>query len=280
MSPLGAWAAARAAADYVQDRSRFRPSVGIVLGSGLGQLADQVAGDVSISYVDIPGFVPSTVEGHAGRLVLGRVAGTEVCVLQGRLHYYEGYSPTEITHPVRMLQLMGVQTLILTNAAGGLHPEWQAGDLMAITDHINLVGMGGVSPLRGPNDERLGPRFPELSDAYDAQLLDLARAEARAQALALREGVYAAVSGPNYETPAEVRYLRSIGADAVGMSTVPEVIVARHASMRVLAVSLISNIALDSRRAVSENLHEHVLQAGHDWAPRMASLLEGVLRHI
>ncbi|MCD6519424.1 MAG: purine-nucleoside phosphorylase, partial [Anaerolineae bacterium] len=234
-----------------------------------------------IPYTQIPHFPRSTVEGHSGRLVLGWLGGMQVLMMQGRAHYYEGYSLAQITLPIRAMQMMGIDILIVTNAAGGLRKDFQPGDLMAIVDHLNLVGMAGHNPLRGPNDERFGPRFPDMSRAYDPELLDLLRAEAKEQNIPLREGIYAMVAGPSFETPAEVRFLRSIGADAVGMSTVPEVIVARHGGMRVLGISLISNIAQDSLHPTGEGpSHKEVLQAGRRAVPRLASLLEGFLRRL
>jgi purine-nucleoside phosphorylase len=215
-------------------------------------------------------------------LVIGFLGGVCVCVMQGRVHYYEGYTLAEVTMPIRAMRLLGIQTLLLTNAAGGIRADLRVGDLMALTDHINLPGLVGNHPLRGPNEERFGPRFPAMSNAYDPGLLELARAEARAQGIALQEGVYVMVSGPSYETPAEIRFLRAIGADAVGMSTAPEVVSARHAGMRVLAISLISNIALDTppAQASVEATHNEVLEAGQLAGPRLGALLEGVLRRL
>ncbi|MCD6303252.1 MAG: purine-nucleoside phosphorylase, partial [Anaerolineae bacterium] len=234
------------AAEYVRSRISIRPKAGLILGSGLNALAEHVQEPVVIPYADIPNLAVSTVSGHAGRLVVGMLADYPSAVLQGRVHYYEGYTPAEITRPVRLLKLLGVETLIITNAAGAVSHHLAVGDLMAIIDHINLPGLAGHHPLRGPNDETLGPRFPEMTVAYDRHLLAIAHQSARQHQIALKEGVYAMVAGPSFETPAEVRYLRTIGADAVGMSTVPEVIVARHAGIRVLAISLITNVAVDS----------------------------------
>ena len=273
---------ARESAGYIQKHCRYEPSVGLVLGSGLGTLADRVKAADIIPYGDIPHFVTSTVEGHAGRMVLGRLGRSQVCLLQGRLHYYEGYSPAEITLPIRVMQALGVRILIVTNAAGGLRPDLEAGDLMAITDQINFVGMAGHSPLRGGNDDSLGPRFPDMARAYDPDLLDLAREQATELGISLQEGVYVMVAGPNFETPAEVRLLRILGADAVGMSTVPEVIVARHGGMRVLGISLISNVAIDAFREQPrhESSHQEVLAAGQRAVPSLAALLEAILQHL
>jgi purine-nucleoside phosphorylase len=206
--------------------------VGLILGSAESQEA-AVDADV-IPYQQIPGFPESTVEGHIGRLVVGRLAGVPVIIMQGRAHFYEGYSMQEVVFPVRVMQVMGVHTLVVTNAAGGINPAFQAGDLMLITDHINLIGMSGANPLYGPNDPMLGPRFPDMSQAYDPDLRRLAQEAARERAIPLREGVYVGLAGPSFETPADIRFLRIIGADAVGMSTVPEVTVARHGGIRVL----------------------------------------------
>jgi purine-nucleoside phosphorylase len=263
----------------IRARSRRRPTVGLILGSGLGALADQVGAADAIPYGDIPHFPRSTVAGHSGRLLLGRLGRAEVLLMQGRVHFYEGYTPAEITLPVRAMQQMGIDTLIVTNAAGGVNASYQAGDLMAISDHLNLAGMAGNNPLRGPNDERWGPRFPGMSRAYDPALLQSLAAVASSQGVRLHQGVYAMVAGPNFETPAEVRMLRGLGADAVGMSTVPEVIVARHSGLRVLGISMISNVAID--RFVDDisllPTHEEVLAAGASTVPVLARLIEGLL---
>ena len=266
------------AAEMVRARTRYRPQVGLILGSGLGPLAERVLVPDIIPYEDIPYFPRSTVAGHSGRLVLGHLGGIEVLMMQGRVHYYEGYSPAEITFPIRIMQVMGVRTLIVTNAAGGIRPGFKAGDLMAIADHINLAGMAGHNPLCGPNDSSFGPRFPNMTCAYDPGLLDLLGVEAKAQNVSIQTGVYAMVGGPSFETPAEVRFLRSIGADAVGMSTAPEVTVARHGGMRVLGISLITNIAIDSLvQPMEETSHDQVLEVGRQAAPTLAALVEGVL---
>ncbi len=263
---------------YIQTQSQVRPLVGLVLGSGLNTLAERVQQPDIISYEKIPHFPRSTVPGHSGRLILGHLNGAPVIIMQGRAHYYEGYSAAEITLPIRAMQLLGVRVLILTNAAGGIRRDLRAGDLMMLTDHINVMGFAGHNPLRGPNDDTLGPRFPDMSHAYDPELMAWMREEARNRNITLNEGVYAMVAGPSFETPAEIRYLRAIGADAVGMSTVPEVIVARHGGIRVLGISLISNIAVDSTTATSEETsHEQVLEAGKRAVPLLASLIEGLI---
>lgn len=219
----------------------FAPKVGLILGSGLGAFADSLTKSVSIPYADLPDFPRSSVVGHAGKLVLGFHDGTlPVVTMQGRVHSYEGYAPWQVGFPARVLCRLGVKALVVTNAAGGINTGFAVGDLMAITDHLNL---SGSNPLVGPNDEALGPRFPDMSHAYDPGFLDLLRAAAKAEQVALREGVYVSLSGPSYETPAEIRMLRTLGADAVGMSTVPEVIVAAHMGVKVTGISCITNLA-------------------------------------
>ena len=255
-----------------------RPRVGLVLGSGLGALAEAVERADVIPYSDIPYFPPATVEGHAGRLVIGILEGQSVIVMQGRSHYYEGCSMQQVTLPVRVMQLLGVEILIVTNAAGGLSPEFRPGDLMLIADHINLIGMAGLSPLRGPNDPTLGPRFPDMSEAYDAGLRELALRVAAERNIKLHQGVYICLAGPSFETPADLRFLRKIGADAVGMSTVPEVTVARHGGIKVLGVSGISNVAAIEPGSTPPTTHEEVLQAGPVIVPKLMTLIRGVLK--
>jgi purine-nucleoside phosphorylase len=266
----------------VRGVTRYRPRVALILGTGLSSLAQRVAQPDILPYSEIPHFAVSTVAGHAGRLVLGRMDGMDVVMMQGRIHHYEGYAPAQTTFPVRVMRALGAKVLIVTNAAGGLGVGFHSGDLMAILDHINLVGLAGLNPLCGPNDDRLGPRFPDMSPAYDLDLLDIVRAEAKARGLTLREGVYAMVGGPSFETPAEVRFLRAIGADAVGMSTAPEVVVARHSGMRVLGLSLITNVATDTlaRSQQEETTHEQVLATGERAVPMLVGLVEGVLGRI
>lgn len=270
------------AAAYLQMRTSYRPYVGLVLGSGFSGIAERALAPQTFPFEEIPHFVKPSVPGHSGRLVFGQYGGLEVVMMQGRVHYYEGHSAAEITFPIRVLRALGAEVLIVTNAAGGVRQGMRPGDIMAIVDHINLIGLAGHNPLCGPNDDRLGPRFPDMSPAYDPDLLDLLRAEARAQRINLIEGVYAMVSGPSFETPAEVRFLRAIGADAVGMSTAPEVVVARHGGMRVLGISLITNVAPDSlaRRKEEETTHEQVLAAGERAMPILAQLMEGVLKRL
>jgi purine-nucleoside phosphorylase len=227
-----------AAARVVEARFGVRPHIALILGTGLGGLADAISVGASIGYEDIPQFPLSTVESHAGRLLCGTLGGKTVVAMQGRFHRYEGYSLQQVTFPVRVLRALGAEILIVSNACGGMRPDWAPGDVMAINDHINLLG---DSPLAGPNDDTLGPRFPDMSAPYDAGLRELAHAVARGRGITLREGVYVAVPGPNLETRAEYRWLRGIGADVVGMSTVPEVIVAVHGGMRVLGLSIITD---------------------------------------
>ncbi len=229
------------AAAVVRGRTRLEPEVGIILGTGLGGLADEISVDASIPYESLPGFPLSTVESHAGRLLLGRMGKRPVVAMQGRFHRYEGYGLAEVTFPVRVMRALGAQTLVVSNACGGMNPLWQPGDLVLLSDHINLLG---DNPLIGANDDRLGPRFPDMSDPYDAELRALTRTLAADLGIRLREGVYVAVPGPNLETRAEYRMLRAMGADVVGMSTVPEVIVASHAGMRTVGISIITDQCL------------------------------------
>jgi purine-nucleoside phosphorylase len=266
------YAEIKAAAEYVRHKLGTQPSVGLILGSGLSSLADDVASPSIIPYDEIPYFPASSVKGHAGRLVVGNLAGQSVLVMQGRAHFYEGHSMHKVTLPVRMMQALGIDTLIVTNASGGLNPGFSAGDLMLITDHINFVGMAGHHPLLGTNEETLGPRFPDMSQTYDPALMELARQVSRREDIPLREGVYIYLSGPSFETPAEIRALRILGADAVGMSTVPEVTVARHGGLRILGVS---GITPDQ-----QTTHTEVLETGKLIAPRLIKLLRGVLEQL
>ncbi|WP_339166388.1 purine-nucleoside phosphorylase [Paenibacillus sp. FSL R5-0341] len=228
------------AASYIQSKSSIKPEVGLILGSGLGVLAELIEDGVSIAYQDIPYFPVSTVEGHEGELLVGTIKGRPVVMMKGRFHMYEGYGPELTAFPVRVMKELGVSSLLVTNAAGGVNTSYEAGDLMLISDHLNLTGK---NPLIGPNDAALGVRFPDLSEAYSRRLRALAKDTAASQGFNVREGVYAGMLGPNYETPAEIKMLRTLGADAVGMSTVSEVIVARHAGLEVLGISCISNMA-------------------------------------
>jgi len=262
----------------IQARTSYRPRVSIILGSGLNSLADSVDKPDVIPFGDLPHFPVSTVLGHAGRLVVGTLEGQTVFVMQGRIHFYEGYSMAQVTLPVRVMQRLGIKILIVTNAAGGVNPTFTPGDVMLITDNLNLIGMTGQNPLIGPNIDELGPRFPDMSQAYDRALCDLTRGTARKENIVLHEGVYAGLSGPSFESPADLRFLRVIGADSVGMSTVPEVIIARHGGMRVLGLSGISNKAnLDGSTITT---HEEVMEAGKLITPKMEKLIRGVLRQL
>ncbi|HWQ14748.1 MAG TPA: purine-nucleoside phosphorylase [Roseiflexaceae bacterium] len=265
------------AREAIAARARLAPRVGLVLGSGLGALADELADAEVVPYAEIPGFPRSTVPGHRGELAIGTLAGQPAAVMRGRFHFYEGYTMQQVTFPLRLLRALGCATLLVTNAAGGLHRDWAVGDLMRITDHIFMPGMAGLHPLRGPNDERLGPRFPAIVGAYDAELGALAHAVADAQGTTLRDGVYMMVAGPSFESAAELRMARALGADVVGMSTAPEVVVARHMGMRVLGISLVTNLALPDGPPAN---HEEVLEAGEAAKPRFSALIKGVLARL
>lgn len=265
-------------ANAIQAKVDVRPGVGLVLGSGLAAVAAAIESPIQIRTDELQGWPGSTVEGHAGKLVIGKLEGQSACVVQGRVHFYEGRSMSRLAVPVRVLQRLGAGVLIVTNAAGGVNQSYTPGDVMLITDHINLPGMCGHSPLLGPNLDELGPRFPDMSQAYDRQLQEIAREVAAEMGIELREGVYFCLAGPAFETPAELRFLKANGADAVGMSTAPEVTVARHGGMRVLGFSGISNkTSLDGDRAAS---HEEVLQAGKITAPKLVRLIKGVLARL
>jgi purine-nucleoside phosphorylase len=266
------------AARFIRSRTSQQAEVGLILGSGLNPLAEAVESADAIPYAEIPHFPKPTVEGHRGRLVVGRLGGVPVLIMQGRVHFYEGYSMQQVVFPVRVMQVMGIETVIVTNAAGGINPAFHAGELMLITDHINLIGMTGSNPLFGPNDPTLGPRFPDMSQAYDPYLGRLAQEVAEEEDIPLRQGVYVGLAGPSFETPADIRFLRMIGADAVGMSTVPEVTVARHGGQRVLGISSIANVA--ATEPGQETSHEEVLAAGQQIVPRLVALVQGVLARL
>jgi purine-nucleoside phosphorylase len=262
-------------AQGIKSKIKSQPHIGMILGTGLGGLAQAIQNATLIPYRELPDWPISTVIGHSGQLVIGELEGKAVLTMQGRVHYYEGYTMQQVTLPVRVMQRMGINILIVTNAAGAIHPDFVPGDVMLITDNLNLAGMSGLNPLIGPNLDELGPRFPDMSQAYDRQLCDLARKVARQQNCTLREGVYTGLSGPSFESPADLRFLRFAGADAVGMSTVSEVIVARHGGTRVLGFSGISNKAnLDGNTITS---HEEVLDAGRLIVPKLEMLIRGVL---
>jgi len=260
------------AARIIRSRTTVEPRIAVVLGSGLGGFADDFEDAVGIPYEDIPGFVRSTAQGHAGRLVIGNVDGIPVLAMQGRVHYYEGYSLEEVTFAIRTFGLLDIKTLVLTNAAGGINVALTQGALMVISDHVNLMG---VNPLIGPNDERFGPRFPDMSSVYAAELQELVVEEARAIGVEVRRGIYGALSGPSYETPAEIHLLRNLGADAVGMSTVPEAIVARHMNLEVLGISCITNMAAGiSDEPIN---HEDVMATGDRVRATFTELLRKVI---
>src|SRR6266849_10528512 len=260
----------------VQSRSSLKPDVGVILGSGLGDLAVEVQDATAIPYEEIPHFLRSTVVGHAGRLLIGKLENVPVVVMQGRFHFYEGYTMQALTLPVRVMRMLGAHMLIVTNAAGGLNAAYRPGDFMLIRDHINIPGLAGANPLIGPNDQRLGERFPPLAGAYDPALRGLARSIAATQpGTTLHEGVYVMVAGPSYETGAELKFLHAIGADAVGMSTVPEVVVARHMHMRVLGLSLITNSTTGEE--TEEINHAEVLAVAAAARLRFAALVRGIV---
>jgi len=262
--------------DFIKKTLKVMPRIGLVLGSGLGGLADAVKNPIILEYKNIPNWPLSTIQGHKGRLVIGDLFGVPAMVMQGRTHYYEGYPMDQITLPIRVMQRMGIGTIILTNAAGAINPDYIPGDVMVLTDHIALIGMAGLNPLRGPNLDEIGPRFPDMSRPYDREWIEKVREIAKQKGIQLHEGVYVCLSGPSFESPADLRFLRLIGADAVGMSTVPETIVARHGHTRVLAFSGISNKAnLDGN---TETTHEEVLAAGDLIVPKLTALIEGFLR--
>jgi purine-nucleoside phosphorylase len=270
----------REAAAYIRERTGHTPTIGLVLGSGLGPLAEQLEQADNFPYEQLPHFAQTTVHGHTGRLLVGKLEGQTILAMQGRFHFYEGHAIQRVTFPIRVMGVLGIQTLIVTNAAGGIAPRFTPGELMLITDHINLVGMAGNNPLIGPNDPELGPRFPDMSQAYDLDLQAIARQVAGAAGIPLQEGVYVCLAGPSFETPTEIRFLRLIGADAVGMSTVHEVIVARHMGLRVLGISGITNVHAADSAPPQETTHQEVLETGKIIAPRLMALLRGVLRQL
>ena len=268
----------RDVAKIILDKSQHRPKLGIILGTGLGALASDIKDSVVIPYNTLPNWPTSTVKGHAGRLVVGNLEGRPTLVMQGRAHYYEGYSMAAVGFPVRVMKMLGIDTLFVTNASGGINPEYRAGDVMLISDHINLIGMSGLSPLRGPNISELGPRFPDMMNAYDSELRKIAFEVGSSCGYEVHQGVYAGLAGPNLESPVEYRMLKTIGADAVGMSTVAEVIVARHSGMNVLGISGITNKAnLDG---TSYTTLAEVLEVGKVIAPKILRIILGVVRQM
>lgn len=272
MAKSDLYSRAEHAANTIRALTSAKPRLAVVLGSGLGGFADEFEDAVRIPYQQIPGFVISTAQGHAGSLVVGKVDGVPVLAMQGRVHSYEGYSLEEVTFPIRTFKLLGIETLILTNAAGGVDVQLSQGALMVISDHLNLMG---ANPLRGPNDERFGPRFPDMTEVYSRALQERVVEEAHELGVIVRRGIYAALAGPSYETPAEIHMLRAFGADAVGMSTVPEAIVARHMGMNVLGISCITNMAA----GISENPidHEEVMETGERVRATFTQLLRRVI---
>ena len=267
------------AAEVIRARTALKPTIGLVLGSGLGGLADTLVNRTVVPYGDIPGWPQSTVQGHQGNLVIGELAGQVVAAQQGRAHYYEGYTLQEVTFPIRVMKELGIDTVILTNAAGGINPAYQVGDLMLFEDHINLPGMVGANPLMGPNDDELGERFLGVAQTYDRRLRKRALEVARDNGIPLHSGVYFGLSGPSFETPAEIRMIRTLGGDTVGMSTVHEVLVARHGGMRVMACSGVTNVAIDAVDSEFETNHLEVLEAAEIIVPRLTTILKGVLKN-
>jgi len=265
-------------ADEIRSRISTQPKIGMILGSGLGLLSESIEDPTIIPYHDLPGWTLSTVEGHAGELIIGSLEGQDVLVMNGRIHFYEGYEMSQVTLPIRVMLRLGIEIVLVTNAAGGVNQDFVPGNPMLITDHLNLLGMAGVNPLRGPNLEEFGTRFPDMSQAYDKELQDLARSVAKEQGITLYEGIYVCLAGPTFETPADLRFLLGAGVDAVGMSTVPEVIVANHGGQRVLGLSGITNSS--KLYGEAETTHAEVIETGKVLAPKMMNLIRGVLKSL
>ena len=263
-------------ADEIRSKISTQPGIGLILGSGLGALSESVQEPIIIPYHDLPGWPISTVEGHAGELVIGTLDGKDVLVMNGRIHFYEGYEMSQVTLPIRVMQRLGIKIILVTNAAGGVNQDFIPGNPMLITDHLNLLGMAGVNPLRGPNLEEFGTRFPDMSQPYDKDLIELTKKVAKDLGITLYEGIYVCLAGPTFETPADLRFLLNAGVDAVGMSTVPEVIVANHGGQRVLGISGITNSS--NLYGEAETTHEEVIETGKILAPKMMDLIRGVLR--
>jgi purine-nucleoside phosphorylase len=263
------------ASSFVRQRTKIKPKIALILGSGLGALAHEIEAETTLPYAEIPNFPPSTVEGHSGQLVVGRLEGKAVVAMAGRVHFYEGYTLQQVVFPIRVMHALGAEALIVSNAAGGINRQWHRGDLMIIADHINFFG---TNPLIGPNDPDLGPRFPDMSQPYDPEFIALAERTAEAERVLIRKGVYVGVSGPSYETPAELRMLGRWGADAVGMSTVPEVIAARHMGMRVLGITAITDMATGEQ--VQQVTHEEVIAVAKEVEPRFIKLVKRIVREM
>ncbi len=263
------------ASGYIKEKSGFEPEIGIILGTGLGSLGDHIEKVSVIDYSDIPEFPVSTVFGHAGRLILGYLEGKKVAAMQGRFHYYEGYSMQEVTMPVRVMKQLGIKLLIASNACGGLNPNFNAGDIMVITDHINFMG---TNPLIGPNLEEFGPRFPDMSEVYEREMVEALEKTAASQGIKVHRGVYGAVSGPNYCTKAELRMMIKLGSDTVGMSTVPEAIVARHCGIKVAGVSCITDMAIPD--TMIPPTHEEIVRVAESVKPRFVSLVKGFVKEV
>lgn len=261
--------------DYIKGKIKNQPEIGIVLGSGLGDFADSIEDKIEIPYTEIPGFPVSTVKGHDGKLIFGKINSKEACVMKGRIHYYEGYDIKEVVYPIEVLAGLGIKTLILTNAAGGVNTDFEPADLMIINDHINLMGK---NPLIGPNDEDLGPRFPDMTDLYNKDLIEVAEKSAKKLGIDIQEGVYMYFTGPSYETAAEVRMARILGADAVGMSTVPEAIIARHRGLKILGISTITNMSTGILDTPLD--HTEVVEVGQEVAGKFKELLKEIIEEI
>ena len=265
----------RSTADHIRERTGADPELGIILGTGLGRLADEIEVEHSLPYETIPNFPVSTVEGHSGKLILGKLSGKQVVAMQGRFHYYEGYTMNEVVFPVRVMKLLGIKQLFLSNASGGINPNFTIGDIMIITDHVNMFG---TNPLIGPNINELGPRFPDMSEAYDKGLIARAKGIAAAKGIKVQEGVYAGFTGPTFETPAEYVYARNTGADTVGMSTVPEVIAARHMGIKCFAISIITDLGVPG--TIVEVSHEEVQEVAMKTQPLMAEIVKEMIAGI
>jgi len=261
--------------EYLEGKTSVKPEIGIILGTGLGGLVNEIEVEHTIPYEFIPNFPVSTVEGHHGQLIFGAMCDHPVIAMQGRFHYYEGYTMQEIAFPIRVMKYLGVKILIISNASGGINPDYEIGDLMIIEDHINLLK---DNPLLGPNEVEMGPRFPDMSHAYDPILIDKVKTIAKHHNIKLQQGIYAAVSGPTFETPAEYNYIRIIGADAVGMSTVPEVITARHLDLRCFAFSVISDLGVHGK--IVEITHQDVIDAASKVEPKMTQIIKDLLREL